>query len=105
MHETPTLTRYTTAPTGVALRRINPADPRTWTVRDDLPGRCVIQTSYNPVAFAPAWGLPGERHHFETLVTIGGAYRDSQTYRTEAEALDGHAVLTSRMRTVMERAS
>lgn len=87
------------------LTLVNPADADTWTFRrTDLGHGITVVTSFNPMRFAPAWGIRGPAHHFESLV-IADSVRfggDSLTYATEAEAIDGHAVMVARQKSLLE---
>ena len=86
---------------------IDPMDANTWTFREDrLAGGYAVFTSWSPIRFAPFYGLTGKpSRHFETIVinkSMPSFIGDSQTYQTEAEARDGHAVMVSRLRTMVE---
>jgi hypothetical protein len=65
-----------------------------------LPGGWRVLTSESVYRFAPAWGMPGEPHHYETLVTNthGDFGNSEETYATESDALQGHQAITARLR-------
>ena len=89
------------------LEHVNPRDVETWNIgRDDsFRNGWQVRTSFNVARFGPSWGQPGEPHHFETQVVSGAGYvHETYTYRTEAEARAGHAVVCGRVRTQLEAA-
>lgn len=99
-----TTTPSSTPPWGT-LEAVDLGDGRTWTLADDfLPGDRRVVTSFSTVRFAPAWSMPGDPHHFETLVFEGQRDTECHTYATEPQARDGHAVIVSRLRSLIELA-
>lgn len=100
------LTRLIAAAPWGELRHVTVGDPNTWRLAEDrLPGGYRVVTSFHPVRFSPSFGMAGSPHHFETLVTstTGEIGNSESTYATEAEAIDGHAVILARVRTSVER--
>lgn len=97
------LLRPARAPWG-HLTRVVVGDPNTWRLGLDAIGPWRISTAFNAIRFSPAWGQVGESHHFETLVTDAdsGRFGYALTYATEAEAIDGHAVIVARIRSGWE---
>jgi hypothetical protein len=87
---------------------IQPQNANTWTFRTDrLAGGYVVFTSWSPIRFAPAYGLKGESRHFESIVinkAMPDFIGDSRTYLTEADAREGHAVMVSKLRSLVEAA-
>lgn len=87
-------------PTDTGLLTVRLDDPDTWTLgRDRIAGGFLIRTSFCPIRFSPAFGMPGTPHHYQTAVTglhDGGWVVDEQTYQTEQDARDGHAAFVAR---------
>lgn len=84
------------------LPTIDPADGRTWTFARTVLGHVLIRTSWSPVRFAPAYGLPGPHAHYQTLLTRQTpedpfAYVGEQTYLTLREAWAAHCRICARV--------
>jgi hypothetical protein len=90
------------------LTKVDTRDASTWTIaNDELPGGYRVVTSFNLCRF----GSFGPPQHFETAVIGPGGdggdrvVLDTETYSTEPEALAGHDVIVSRIRTSVEARS